>query len=1084
MPTPLLAVRPDPFRRAALICAGVAATLAATALAGWALHLGLLRTLVPDAVSMKANTAVCLLLLSGALALDVRRGDLRGARLLSRAAATLAAATLAQWVLDVDLGIDELLFDEPWASAGTPQPGRMAVNTSLAIMLVALSLPLGRTRRHALSSAAAVAAIVAAFAVLVGHLVGAPSLVGLPGFTQMALPTAVAILLLAGGSLLARPEAAPVRLLTSPAAGGRLARRLLPTAALVPVAVDLARQAAVDQGIVGSEAAHWLYVVCVTLVLSVVTARLAHGLEGAHRRRLRAEERLLASESLSRSVIDAATAAIVGSDGAGTITLFNPAAERLFGRCAADTVGAPVTLLLPARLQDAPRSWREELSRRGTGPLTGRTVEATGVAADGREFLAELSFAAAGSGSEHRFVTIVRDVTESRRQEQATREDAERLGRVVRAQEVIAAATGGIDDVMTVVAAEACEIVGAGGAMVELPDGDQLVYRAVAGSAGPHLGTRVPIEGSLAGRALADGATAHCHDIELDTRVDRDACRRMGIRCMIVVPLRHRREIVGVLKVVASVPEAFTEHDVRTLELLAGLGGAAVSRAQSEQQLATHHEVSRAIADAGSLSEGVPGVLRALGRTLGWDVAALWLVPEDGDELRCQDVWHRPDGAAAPYAGACRAGRPRMGEGVLGEVLDSGRPSWLDDTAGAAWALDAPRAQAARGAGIRTIVHVPVLANGVALGVLELAARERHARHAGTAEVLAVVAAQVGQFVQRKRAQGRVAGHAQNLGAVVELSHAVSRLRDPELVRPTLCAAIRDVTGADQVVLFEPVDGERLIATSQVGDRVPVGAVLDAAGTSAVGQAFRSGVGVYVADAAVDPRVDAELARTSGLRSAYVEPLLRDDAVLGTVSISWHTVQRTDPAELASLIRLLVAEMASALERADLVAALDARARTDKLTGLANRRAWDEGLPPELARAGRSDRPLSVAMVDLDHFKAFNDAHGHQAGDRLLREAAAGWQERLRATDLLSRYGGEEFALALPGCDQGAALAVLDELRRGMPHGATCSIGFAQWDGSETPEALVARADAALYEAKRTGRDRVVAAVPSPAVTA
>jgi diguanylate cyclase (GGDEF)-like protein len=146
-------------------------------------------------------------------------------------------------------------------------------------------------------------------------------------------------------------------------------------------------------------------------------------------------------------------------------------------------------------------------------------------------------------------------------------------------------------------------------------------------------------------------------------------------------------------------------------------------------------------------------------------------------------------------------------------------------------------------------------------------------------------------------------------------------------------------------------------------------------------------------------------------------------------------------------------------------------ARTDSLTGVANRRAWDEELPRELARAARSGEQLCLALVDLDHFKAYNDRHGHPAGDRLLRAAAAAWQERLRKTDLLARYGGEEFAVLLPDCGVGDAMEIAERLRTALPEG-TCSIGVASWDRREEANALVDRADRALYAAKKGGRNR------------
>ena len=166
--------------------------------------------------------------------------------------------------------------------------------------------------------------------------------------------------------------------------------------------------------------------------------------------------------------------------------------------------------------------------------------------------------------------------------------------------------------------------------------------------------------------------------------------------------------------------------------------------------------------------------------------------------------------------------------------------------------------------------------------------------------------------------------------------------------------------------------------------------------------------------------------------------------------------------------------IASELE--ELLSRVEAIARTDELTGLANRRAWDEELRRELARAARGGHSLCVVLIDLDHFKRFNDEHGHQAGDALLRDAAIAWRMRIRVTDFIARYGGEEFALLLPKCPPNEALAILERLRGATPEGQTCSAGVAYWGGEESPESLVGRADQALYEAKRAGRDRVITA--------
>ena len=159
-----------------------------------------------------------------------------------------------------------------------------------------------------------------------------------------------------------------------------------------------------------------------------------------------------------------------------------------------------------------------------------------------------------------------------------------------------------------------------------------------------------------------------------------------------------------------------------------------------------------------------------------------------------------------------------------------------------------------------------------------------------------------------------------------------------------------------------------------------------------------------------------------------------------------------------------------------LLAESEARARTDPLTGLANRRAWDEELRRELARAGRQGWPVCVAMLDLDHFKAFNDDQGHLAGDELLKESAAIWSAVLREGDFIARYGGEEFSVLLPNCSTGDAVQVVERLRVATPMDRTCSAGVALWDDAESASELLRRADGALYSAKRAGRDRLLTA--------
>ena len=153
-------------------------------------------------------------------------------------------------------------------------------------------------------------------------------------------------------------------------------------------------------------------------------------------------------------------------------------------------------------------------------------------------------------------------------------------------------------------------------------------------------------------------------------------------------------------------------------------------------------------------------------------------------------------------------------------------------------------------------------------------------------------------------------------------------------------------------------------------------------------------------------------------------------------------------------------------------------AHHDHLTGVANRRLFEQELPREMARAKRRGASLCVLALDLDHFKAYNDEHGHVAGDHLLKATASAWSEALRGADLLARLGGDEFIALLPDCMPEEAARVADRLSRAVPLGQTCSSGIACWDGHESSEALVGRADKYMYATKLQARPAPRADLP------
>jgi diguanylate cyclase (GGDEF)-like protein len=200
----------------------------------------------------------------------------------------------------------------------------------------------------------------------------------------------------------------------------------------------------------------------------------------------------------------------------------------------------------------------------------------------------------------------------------------------------------------------------------------------------------------------------------------------------------------------------------------------------------------------------------------------------------------------------------------------------------------------------------------------------------------------------------------------------------------------------------------------------------------------------------------------------------RDFALYGLLAVAVLT--------LTAAVTLVLLAMRTLSAHRERLGELDQMAHEDALTGVVNRRRLDETLPIELARAQRLGYPLTVAMLDLDFFKRYNDRRGHGAGDALLREAAQSWRRQLRPTDVLARYGGEEFTLVLPSCDAEQAEQLIERLRPLMPERQTFSAGLALWNGQDGAEELLRTADIALLQAKRSGRNRTVVAGREPQI--
>ncbi len=392
------------------------------------------------------------------------------------------------------------------------------------------------------------------------------------------------------------------------------------------------------------------------------------------------------------------------------------------------------------------------------------------------------------------------------------------------------------------------------------------------------------------------------------------------------------------------------------------------------------------------------------------------------------------------------------------------------------------RIEAQRGYGVAAYLGVPIeLSDGSRVGALAAFARAPGRFTAEDERLLGMLARVLAYELERetnqrdlRRLNDSLRGQARAMAALARAAKALSAGGD---ARPAVCQAVSDAALAPVAFLLEP-SGRNYASTAMVGvEMAPV--TIHARpenGTTHGGRALIGTESYFVADARHHPALAAPLVEATGARSALFEPVLRDGAVAGVLIVIWQTaVDRLDDTT-AAVTRLLAAQAAVAIEQAGLRARVDELALTDGLTGLVTKRTFDEELPRELGRARRTESPVCVATVDLDHLGAFNMLRGEREGDRLIKEAAAVWAGALREVDLIARLEGEEFGVLLPGCSLGEAVDVVDRLRSLTPRAQTASAGVARWDGSEPAEVLMLRCMDALATAKASGRDMTVAA--------
>ncbi len=381
---------------------------------------------------------------------------------------------------------------------------------------------------------------------------------------------------------------------------------------------------------------------------------------------------------------------------------------------------------------------------------------------------------------------------------------------------------------------------------------------------------------------------------------------------------------------------------------------------------------------------------------------------------------------------------------------------------------------------ISSLAAVPVTDGDFPLGVVTADSSRFHAFSSADSDILQTFSRQIMRVLQRERVYPQIHRSYESLKILGEESSKLLSSLDAEVIVRNLTGGAYRIAPSDMV--FFTVKGEEFEVFYRTGqvrqEKKPVrpgGTVLDFA--------VKNREPVYISDVR-EYRSPVMPFKTDNIGSVFALPLLYERDILGVLVLLMGKTNALGSHQ-RDLLEVLVNQAATSLANARFHAEIERLAITDGLTGLFNHRHFQERLAHEFDRLGRFAEPVSLLLIDIDFFKKINDTYGHPVGDSVLRKVADIIRKTIRTVDIPARYGGEEFAVVLVGTDAGGAMKMAERLRKSVADakfssgrntfGITISIGISTCtEDIKGKEALIERADKALYDAKGSGRNRSV----------
>jgi diguanylate cyclase (GGDEF)-like protein len=576
----------------------------------------------------------------------------------------------------------------------------------------------------------------------------------------------------------------------------------------------------------------------------------------------------------------------------------------------------------------------------------------------------------------------------------------------------------------------------------------------------------------------------------------RAAVVQEGYDTLCTAPLLDGDQVLGLLNVYHDQVHQWTPDELETIGALATQASVAIRTAQNFEQMSTWTAQLQSIQQLGARLNHLSNV-GDIGLAIGTELQQLI----DYHNVR---VYRRIGKDLIPVAFRGQVGeyhdetpeqlKVEMGEGITGWVAEHRIAQYLPD------ASKDPRADTIPGTEDdldESMLLAPMLFEDEVLGVLVLSKLGLHQFSDDDLRLLVIYASFAAQAMANADATEKLREQSAALEqqllsqrALLQITESILTTLDGRAVLEGITERLGGLITCDNVAIevLDPVTG---LLTPLTARGVHADAYLEPWEPGETGVAtwvVEHNEPVYIDDERHDPRVnhfrgpDYDDSAMDG--SLIVVPLRGRSGAIGVMTIERLGVGNTFTAAEFDLVQLFAAQVSIALQNAEVYRDIEIRAQTDGLTGLLNHATFED----HLGRAVRDGTPFGLIMLDLDDFRFVNNRMGHQAGDEELRRIAAELNRSGRDTDLVFRYGGDEFAFLLPGADAAGARRVAERACaavRGLGGPVTASVGVATFpmDGTTAAEVLLA-ADRACFVAKRDGRDRVATAAEGLALAA